>query len=51
MEVVEKWAIESGLNQIELNVWDFNKRAMAFFENTGFKPLHHTMEKKLKKQA
>jgi len=51
VEAVEKWAIESGLSEIQLNVWDFNKRAMAFFENTGFMPLHHIMEKKLKKQA
>jgi diamine N-acetyltransferase len=51
VEAVEKWAIESGLSEIQLNVWDFNKRSIAFFENSGFKPLHHTMEKKLKKQA
>jgi diamine N-acetyltransferase len=51
MEAVEKWAIESGLDQIELNVWDFNKRGLAFFENRGFKPLHHIMEKNLKKQV
>jgi len=51
VETVEKWAIESGLSEIQLNVWDFNKRGMAFFENSGFKPLRHIMEKKLKKQA
>jgi len=51
MEAVEKWAIESGLSQIELNVWDFNKSAMAFFGKTGFKPLHHIMEKNLKGKA
>jgi diamine N-acetyltransferase len=51
MEAVEKWAIDSGLNQIELNVWDFNKSAMAFFDRTGYKPLHHIMEKNLKKRA
>jgi diamine N-acetyltransferase len=51
MEAVEKWAIDSGLSQIELNVWDFNKSAMSFFDSTGYKPLHHIMEKNLKKRA
>jgi ribosomal protein S18 acetylase RimI-like enzyme len=50
MEAVEKWAIDLGLSQIELNVWDFNKSAMAFFADTGYKPLHHIMEKNLNKR-
>jgi ribosomal protein S18 acetylase RimI-like enzyme len=50
MEAVEKWAIDLGLSQIELNVWDFNKSAMAFFADTGYKPLNHIMEKNLNKR-
>jgi diamine N-acetyltransferase len=48
MEAVEKWAIESGLSEVQLNVWDFNKSAMAFFGNAGYKPLRHIMGKNLK---
>jgi diamine N-acetyltransferase len=45
---IESWAAENSIKEIDLNVWDFNKRAMAFFEESGFKYSHHTMEKTLK---
>ena len=51
MEAVEKWAVKNELDQIELNVWDFNKRAMAFFAGAGYTPYHHVMAKSLRKNG
>jgi RimJ/RimL family protein N-acetyltransferase len=46
----EKWAFEKGITRIELNVWGFNKRAMAFYDNLGYKPQQHILGKSLVKR-
>ena len=37
-------AKEKGFSQIQLNVWDFNQPALAFYQSMGFKPFRHSME-------
>jgi len=32
----EKWAKSKGLNNIELNVWEFNRNAFAFYQKLGY---------------
>ena len=49
MESVEQWALKKGIYQIELNVWDFNRRATAFFNSLGYTPSRHIMWKTVKK--
>jgi diamine N-acetyltransferase len=47
MESVEQWAVTKGISEIDLNVWDFNKNAMAFFKNIGYTPSRHYFKKKI----
>ncbi len=47
MERIHFWAKERGLNQIQLTVWDFNARALAFYSKLGYEILHHQMRKEL----
>ena len=32
----EQWAAAKGANSVELNVWEFNKDAVAFYEKLGY---------------
>ena len=36
MDTVEQWALGKGINQVELNVWDFNEPALAFYCKLGY---------------
>jgi len=36
MERAERWAADHGLNEVELNVWEFNQGAIAFYEELGY---------------
>ena len=36
MERAERWAAERGLNEVQLNVWEFNQGAIAFYEELGY---------------
>jgi diamine N-acetyltransferase len=47
MEKIQAWAQSLGLNSIHLTVWDFNQRALAFYEKLGYQMLHHHMRKEL----
>ncbi|MEW9698854.1 N-acetyltransferase family protein [Paenibacillus sp. SI8] len=38
-----QWAQERGASSLELNVWEFNERAIAFYESLGMSTLHRTM--------
>ena len=37
MQFVEKLALEQGFNRIELGVFEFNQKAIAFYESLGYK--------------
>lgn len=43
-DYVKSYAKENGYYNIELNVWEHNDSAKAFYENKGLKPLKVTME-------
>jgi ribonuclease HI len=36
MQAVERWAKEEGVDTIELNVWEFNIGALAFYQELGY---------------
>lgn len=36
MMAAEDWAKERGVNTIELNVWEFNRGAFAFYQKLGY---------------
>lgn len=44
---VEKWAKENAFYNIELNVWECNPSAKAFYQRMGLSALKTTLEKKL----
>jgi GNAT superfamily N-acetyltransferase len=39
VRTVIEWARHSGVDVVELSVWDFNEGAQAFFASLGFEPL------------
>jgi ribosomal protein S18 acetylase RimI-like enzyme len=45
MEMAHHWAREKGLAQIDLNVWEFNKEAIAFYESLGYAAVSRRMWK------
>ena len=45
MQQAEKWVVQKGISQIELNVWDFNRVAISFFDKMGYTPSRHVMWK------
>jgi ribosomal protein S18 acetylase RimI-like enzyme len=36
MKKAHDWAMEKGITQLELTVWEFNKGAIAFYEEFGY---------------
>ncbi len=44
---VRDWAKEQGFERVELNMWEFNRGALAFYENAGFETYRRYMEMKL----
>ena len=48
INVVQEWAITKGATSIELNVYEFNKTAISFYEKLGYHPYSRKMSKKLK---
>jgi GNAT superfamily N-acetyltransferase len=36
MEAAHRWAAERRVNQVELNVWEFNRGAIEFYERLGY---------------
>ena len=41
---IRDYAKEKGFNRIELNMWEFNEEALAFYEAAGFKTFRRYME-------
>lgn len=44
---IRTYAEKEGLDRIELNVWEFNRDALAFYESAGFTTYRRYMEMKL----
>lgn len=42
-----QWAKERGASSLELNVWEFNERAIAFYHSIGMTTLNRTMSSDL----
>ncbi|MGL4573898.1 MAG: GNAT family N-acetyltransferase [Burkholderiaceae bacterium] len=47
MDAIECWARENGAQDLRLNVWNFNQRAIKLYEELGFEMRAHTMGKRL----
>lgn len=47
MGAAHDWAKARGANEIDLNVWDVNRDATAFYESLGYQTTQHTMSKRL----
>ena len=43
LQRAERWAAERHLSEIELNVWEFNQAAVAFYEKLGYATQRRTM--------
>ena len=50
MKKIEDWALENDINIVQLNVWEFNKKAKTLYEKLGFKTIQCQMEKVLSKR-
>ena len=44
---IRDYAKEKGFNRLELNMWEFNRGALAFYEAAGFRTYRRYMEMKL----
>ncbi len=44
---IKDWAAEKGFGRIELNMWEFNRDALAFYESAGFTTYRRYMEMKV----
>lgn len=47
-EFIKKMAKEKGIENIELDMWEFNEGALKFYESLGFKTYRRYLEAKLK---
>lgn len=43
VDTVLDWSREKNINRIELNVYEFNKNAIKFYQRLGFETLNRTM--------
>jgi ribosomal protein S18 acetylase RimI-like enzyme len=48
MDTAREWAIAKGATAIELNVYEFNKTAIAFYQRLGYETLSRKMSRALK---
>ncbi len=44
---IRDWAVSQGFTRLELNMWEFNQSALAFYEAAGFTTYRRYMEMKL----
>ena len=44
VDFIRQYAKEKGLRRIELNMWEFNRDALAFYEAAGFRTYRRYME-------
>jgi len=47
MEHAHRWAGEKGLSEVELNVFEFNRAAVTFYEELGYETTSRRMHKTL----
>ena len=47
MDSVHEWSVSKGAATIELNVYEFNKSAIAFYQSLGYETLSRKMSKSL----
>ena len=45
MERVHQWARELGISDVELQVWERNEPAIAFYQTIGYQPWPRTMRR------
>jgi len=50
MERAQRWALARGAAEVELNVWEFNVGALAFYEALGYRTTRRTMSRVLHEQ-
>lgn len=51
IDFARAYAKEQGLDRVELNVWEFNKDALAFYEAAGFQTYRRYMELPTEREA
>lgn len=44
IDFIRAYTVEKGIRRIELNMWEFNKGALAFYESVGFRTFRRYME-------
>ena len=49
MDKMQEWAIARGATSIELNVYEFNRTAISFYEKLGYQTFSRKMNKEIKK--
>ncbi len=49
MDKMHEWATAKGATSIELNVYEFNKTAISFYERLGYQTLSRKMSKEITK--
>jgi ribosomal protein S18 acetylase RimI-like enzyme len=49
MDKMQEWATAKGAASIELNVYEFNKTAISFYERLGYQTLSRKMSKEITK--
>ncbi|MBM3187290.1 MAG: GNAT family N-acetyltransferase [Chloroflexi bacterium] len=47
LQEAHNWALAHGATQVELTVWEFNKRARAFYEGLGYRTVSRLMTRPL----
>jgi ribosomal protein S18 acetylase RimI-like enzyme len=47
IERVHQWALERGLDEVELNVWEFNEGAKSLYDSMGYATSRRTLRKRL----
>lgn len=47
MDAVEEWMRSVGVSRLELNVWDANPGALAFYQARGMRPSYHRLSQRL----
>jgi ribosomal protein S18 acetylase RimI-like enzyme len=50
MDKMQEWAIEKNAISIELNVYEFNRTAISFYESLGYQTFSRKMSKELKNE-
>jgi ribosomal protein S18 acetylase RimI-like enzyme len=45
MERAGQWAVEQGVNEVWLDVWEANEGALAFYERLGYKTVRRRMSR------